>query len=457
MSRWLKVAGAVLTALLVLLILNAVALEHQTKEAEVTVDGGRILHLQGGDAQVLDSGPRGAPAIVLLHCYTCSINWWQRLIPRIDHDHRVIAIDLLGHGGSEKPRNGYSMPDQAQLVAQALDKLGVDRAVVVGHSLGGAVATALAEQSPQLVSGLVIVDTEPDGSYGSLDLIARAEYVPLLGEALWRIKTGWAIRKGLGQAFAPGSDVPDQFVDDLKRMTYSSYDKSHSGFDSYVGDSPLDARIRRLGLPLLAIFGAKDQIVDPRQALSAYAGVPGAETALIQGSGHSPAYEKPVQTARLIERFARQHPPAPAPGRGPQQVVGPALKARCGDGFIGAGKPNWRRFSIVAGPFGLTKPPRGFGSASRVGSALVIKLPAIVEGHRDVVVRVPAAEQGRVGLVYGPIHFVRSVGEAARQITFEPCPGKPRTPWGGGLALTNRRSITLEVTGGAKTRRLRVG
>ncbi|HEY8639398.1 MAG TPA: alpha/beta hydrolase [Solirubrobacterales bacterium] len=322
MRRWLKVLLAVLAALVVLLILNAVVLDHQTKSAEVTVDGAKILSLHGGDLQVLDSGlvdsifragdskappPPQPEPIVLLHCYTCSINWWGKMIPLLERGgHRVIAIDLLGHGGSEMPSNGYSMQDQAQLVAQALDRLQVKGPVtVVGHSLGGAVGVALAEQSPQLVGRLVIVDSEPDSSYGSLDLLARAAYTPILGEALWRLKMDWTIRKALGQAFAPGYDVPDQFVDDVKRMTYTAYDDSHSAFDSYVGESPLDQRISSLGVPLLAIFGAKDQIIDARKALSAYAGVPGAQTALIQGAGHSANVEKPAETAQLILRFAR--------------------------------------------------------------------------------------------------------------------------------------------------------
>jgi pimeloyl-ACP methyl ester carboxylesterase len=304
MSRWLKVLLAVLGALLVLMLLNAVVSDHQTKSAELTVDGARIVSLPGGDLQVLDEGPRDAPPIVLLHCYTCSINWWGRLIPLLDRDHRVIAIDLLGHGGSEMPRSGYSMQDQAQLVAQVLDRLGVGKAIVVGHSLGGVVAVALAEQSPELVSGLAIIDSAPDSSYGSLDLLARALYVPVLGEALWRVKSSWTIRKGLEQAFAPGFDVPDQFVDDLKRMTYTAYDHSSSAADDYTDESPLQERIRPLHLPLLAIFGAEDQIVDARPALSAYADVPAAQTALLQASGHSPQVEKPVETARVIQRFA---------------------------------------------------------------------------------------------------------------------------------------------------------
>ena len=314
MRTWLKVLLGLVAVLAVLLALNTIVIDHQTKGAESVTDAARdgatILHLPGGDLKAMDTGA-GAPIagkspIVLLHCYTCAMDWWDEVVPLLRKQHRVIAIDLLGHGGSEKPRSGYSMPDQAQLVAAALARLGVRDATVVGHSLGGAVAVALAEQSPDLVGRLAIVDTKPDTGYGSLDLIARAAYSPVLGEALWRVKMDWSIRKGLEQAFAPGYDVPDAFVDDVKRMTYSSYEDSHSGFDDYVEEAPLDERAQQLGLPLLVIFGAEDQIVDPRPALSAFAAVPGAQTELIEGSGHSPAVEKPAETAGLLLRFADQ-------------------------------------------------------------------------------------------------------------------------------------------------------
>jgi pimeloyl-ACP methyl ester carboxylesterase len=462
MRRWLKVLLAVLAALAVLLVLNAVVSDHQTKQAEVNVDGGRIVHLGGGDLQLLDTGPRDAPAIVLLHCYTCAINYWDSVTPRLERSHRVIAIDLLGHGGSEKPGSGYSIPDQAELVAQVLGKLGVTDATVVGHSLGGAVATALAEQTPDLVGAVGIIDTEPDTGYGSLDLLARAVYVPVIGEALWRVKMDWTIRKGLKEAFAPGFDVRDAFVDDVKEMTYTSYEGSHSGFDSYVGESPLDERLRGVEGPKLVIFGAEDQIVDPpREALSAYADVPDTQTALVQGAGHSPNVEKPVETARLILRLAAEvgtppaQPPKPAGG---QQATSPGkIVARCQQSIIGSGRPGYRKRSSVAGPLALFGTGRDLSKAQKIGTAFVTKIPLILEGHEQVVLRVPSDERGKVGLIYGPINIARAVGQAANQVTFKPCRDKPRTVWPGGLALAERKPITLEVVTGGSVKKLRVG
>ena len=129
----------------------------------------------------------------------------------------------------------------------------------------------------------------------------------------------FAIKDGLGAAFAPGYDVPDAFVDDFRRMTYTSYDSSPDAEDDYSGEVPLDRRIAKTGTPLLAIFGADEQIYDPRKALAAYAALPGAVTALVPGAGHSPNVEKPAKTAALILAFA-------AAGRRARHVVQKAVQ-----------------------------------------------------------------------------------------------------------------------------------
>jgi pimeloyl-ACP methyl ester carboxylesterase len=307
MGRGWKIAAGVLVALIALLIVNALLVDGETKSAAVTVPGGKLLDLPAGEAQIVDRGPRDGSPIVLIHCFTCAIDWWDGMMPALTRDHRVVAIDLLGHGGSEKPGSGYSVPIQAELVAQALERLGVRDAEVVGHSLGGTVAVALAQQSPQLVERVVIIDTEPRTGEASLGLVAQLGFAPIVGEAFWRVKPDAAVKEGLGVAFAPGYDVPDAFVEDLDRMTFSSYDDSAAAFDDYIGEAPLDQRMRQTGKPLLVMMGGEEQLIDdPVQSLARYARtVPGARTELIAGAGHSPNVEKPAQAASLVLKFAK--------------------------------------------------------------------------------------------------------------------------------------------------------
>jgi len=318
MRRGWKILIGIAVAIVVLLGLNALVTDKETEAAEVTVAGGKILKLPGGNLQVVDRGPRDAPPIVLVHCFTCSIDWWNRMMPLLSRKHRVVAVDLLGHGGSEKPESGYTPPNQAKLVAQALEKLQVSDAEIVGHSLGGSVAVALAEQNPQLVDRVVIIDMPPDHSYGDLGFIAGLAFKPILGEALWTIKPDFSVRDGLSVAFAPGFDVPDAFVDDVNRMTYTAYDESPVGTDDFLNEQSLDRRMKGTGKPLMVLMGAEEQIVnDPQRALDQYAGsVPSAQTHLIAGAGHSPNVEKPALTAALVLGFARHEMQEPLQNRG---------------------------------------------------------------------------------------------------------------------------------------------
>lgn len=305
--RWVIGIGVVL-ALLALLVVNALVVDGKTESAHVTVPGGRILDLPDGELQVRENGPRSASPIVLIHCFSCAMDWWDGMLPMLERRHRVISVDLLGHGGSEKPSSGYTPRNQALVVSQALERLQVKDAEVVGHSLGGAVTVALAQEHPKLVGRAVIIDMPPDNSYGDLGFIAGLAFQPVLGEALWEIKPDFSVRDGLQVAFAPGYDVPDAFVDDVKRLTYTAYDDSPGGNDDYLAEEPLDQRMKASGKPLMVLMGAEEQIVnDPQRALAQYKdAVPGAQTHLIAGAGHSPNVEKPRESARLVLEFAQR-------------------------------------------------------------------------------------------------------------------------------------------------------
>jgi pimeloyl-ACP methyl ester carboxylesterase len=306
MGRRLKVGIAVIVALLALLLLNVLVTDGETEGAEITEPDGRIFKLPDGDLQVVDHNPQGGSPIVLIHCFSCAINWWDGMVPILERDHRVIAMDMLGHGGSEKPGSGYTPPNQAEVIAEALERLQVSHATVVGHSLGGSVTTALVEQDPELVERAVIIDMPPDNSYGDLGFIAGLAFQPLIGPALWRIKPDFSVRDGLGVAFAPDYDVPDAFVEDVKRMTYTSYDDSPGGNDDFLEEKSLDERMAAAGKPLMVLMGAEEQVVnDPQRALDQYkAAVPSAETHLIAGAGHSPNVERPALIAKLVDRFS---------------------------------------------------------------------------------------------------------------------------------------------------------
>ena len=320
----LKALIVLLVALVVLGVVNALVLDSQTKPAEVTAAGGRIESASSVDLQVFDSpatgpGPEGAP-IVLIHCYGCSSQWWNPILPLLNERHRVIRIDLIGHGGSEKPQSGYEIESQSAAVAEALNALGVQGATVVGHSLGGIVATSLAEQASELVDRLFLIGVPSESDDASLPFTEKVISTPGIGQAVWRLRLDGTIESGYESAFAPGTDVstvfpddPNRVVEDNRAMTYDSFTKASAEAGDFLDERSAASRLTATGVPIMWIDGVEDQILAAAAVSDEFHAVPGAITKLIDEAGHSPNVEVPGVTARMILDFAGVAAPA---GRG---------------------------------------------------------------------------------------------------------------------------------------------
>ena len=215
-----------------------------------------------------------------------------------------MRVDLLGHGRSAKPADGYGIAEQARRVGAVLDQLGVRRATLVGHSTGGMVATSLAEQRPDLVTAIAVIDTGPraDAFIGDSP-ISRLLHVPVVGQLLWRLRTHDTIRSALGSAFTREVAIPDQIIADVRGMTYRSFSATDQSALAFLEERPVPDRLAELGLPVLVIFGSQDRRWQPSSAQD-YRRVPGAQIEILNGVGHTPMFEDPDTTAELIRGFA---------------------------------------------------------------------------------------------------------------------------------------------------------
>ncbi|WP_181448672.1 alpha/beta fold hydrolase [Nonomuraea aridisoli] len=299
------IASAVLLSVAGLLVANTVAVGRESAEA----GGDSILSLDGGNVHVRQDGPRDAPALVLIHGFGGSTRWWDPLVPLLARSHRVIRIDLLGHGRSAKPvGGGYGIPEQGRRVGAALDRLGVENAVVVGHSTGGSVATALAEQRRDLVTGLALVNTGPRlDAFISQGIGGRLMSAPVVGQLLWRLRTDGLIRQVMSTGFSrPGYEIPQQLVDDARGTTYHAYTATSQAADDYLRQRALPDRLAAVGRPLLVIFGMDDRRWRSSSA-DDYRAVPGARVELLPGVGHSPMLEDPPLTAAPLLAFTTAH------------------------------------------------------------------------------------------------------------------------------------------------------
>jgi pimeloyl-ACP methyl ester carboxylesterase len=295
------ITSTILLTAVGLLLGNAATVNWQDADAA----GNSTLPLDGGKINVSQDGPRDAPALVLIHGLGGSTRWWDPVVPMLARSYHVIRIDLLGHGRSAKPSGGgYAIPQQGRRVGQALDLLGVKHAIVVGHSTGGYVATALAEQRGDLVTALALIDTGPRmDAFISDGFVGKLIDVPVLGQLLWRLRTDAIIRRGLSTAYAPGFKIPQQLVDDTRGMTYHALTAASHASDDYLNQRPLPDRLTPLGKPLLVIFGGQDQRWRSSSA-ALYRVVAGARVELLPAVGHSPMLEDPPRTAALLLTFA---------------------------------------------------------------------------------------------------------------------------------------------------------
>jgi len=302
----MKRVVVVLAVCVIALAANAVWVAMETRHAAPR-DGGAIFDTAVVPANVRIEG--SGPTILMLHGFGAAIDWWDEIAPALAADHRVVRIDLIGHGGTEAPRSGYMIVRQAELAAAILDKLGVERVTVIAHSMGGEVATALADRKAERIERMVLIDSPPTAGT-TFTMLTRTYLTPGLGELLARFRSDAAIRRGLAQGFAPDFPVPEKFVADLKQLTYEAFRAAHEESVAYREAKAPWERLAALtpAPPLLAIFGTKDAIVRPDQA-KIWAKVPGARVEMIEGAGHSPMVEAPAKTLELIRGFL---PPVPA-------------------------------------------------------------------------------------------------------------------------------------------------
>jgi pimeloyl-ACP methyl ester carboxylesterase len=272
--------------------------------AVMSDSGDRFVRLDDGDIHVVEDGKPGAPAVLLIHGLGGSTAWWDPVVPRLAGACRVIRVDLPGHGRSAGTAGGYDLPAQARRVGAAMDRLGVSRAVVTGHSTGGSVATALAEQRPGLVAALALIDTGPYPD-AALDqgLLSGLLLAPFPGRLLWALRNEATIRKAMRSAFTRPVDIPGAIIEATQGMTHRALAGTARGSLDYIEQRSVPDRLAALDLPVLVIFGTDDRRWRSSSAAS-YRIVPGARVEMLPSVGHTPMLEDPQTTGTLLLDFA---------------------------------------------------------------------------------------------------------------------------------------------------------
>ena len=238
------------------------------------------------------------------------MHWWTPLVERLRSDFRLIRIDLLGHGGSQKPDGGYSMEHQARQVALALSTLRIQHAVIAGHSMGGIVATALTELDPSMVDGLVLIGSPSNKDAGELALPCPTRLCSGHRGGDPPRSDRWHGSDNLEKAFAPVTSTSlTNSSTTSGEMTYTSYDSSHDESGDYNDSTPISERLAKFDKPLLVIQGDGRRL---RRSPSQARELPGRQHRLLPATGHTPMVERPDETARLIGPFVTNNNRGPA-------------------------------------------------------------------------------------------------------------------------------------------------
>jgi 4,5:9,10-diseco-3-hydroxy-5,9,17-trioxoandrosta-1(10),2-diene-4-oate hydrolase len=289
----------------------------------VTIDGINLHYLCGGSG----------PPLVLVHGLgsSAAVEFSSNLEPLAKH-HRVFAIDLPGFGRSDKPVLEYTIALFVRAVSDLMDCEGIERAAVMGVSMGGRVALGLALDSPEKVERLVLVDALGVGAprrvlaysilltkgLGELTLRGTARALRQMNPAVIRRFWGWYLKRP-NRVDTIWSDERIANHGTLLatpeyRAAYLSSLRSIAGMRQLQDGVSVEDRLPELRMPTLLIWGGHDHIFPARHAQAAKERIPNARLEIFGDSGHTPQMEEPERFNRLVLDFLQE--PASRRGEG---------------------------------------------------------------------------------------------------------------------------------------------
>jgi pimeloyl-ACP methyl ester carboxylesterase len=267
----------------------------QSPDDFITVDGMRL--------HVRDSGPRDGPALILLHGFGGSVHTWDDWAAGLQAQYRVIRYDQPGAGLSAPDRlDQYTDERGMQVLTALMDQLGVARASIVGHSMGGRLAWRFAAEHPQRVLKLVLV--APDGfASPGFDYGKAPDVGWVTGLLRWTLPKP-LLRASLAPAYADPAAMTDQRVDRYHALMLApgNRDALLSRMRQLVLQPP-EPFLARITAPTLLLWGEADQMIPAANAADYQRAMPQAQLVLLPGVGHQPQEEASAASLAAVAAF----------------------------------------------------------------------------------------------------------------------------------------------------------
>jgi pimeloyl-ACP methyl ester carboxylesterase len=277
-----------------------------------TVDGVRVHYQEAGD--------ENAPAMILIHGFISStIIWSNVFLPLAAAGFRVIAIDLPGYGYSDKPADGrYTIEAQSQAVFGVMDRLEIEKAIVLGASYGGAIAATMALDRPDRVERLVLIGAVSNDEVKK-KLLLRISRLPLVGDVVTPLFLGsrWVLRKRMEEMYRRIGVPVDEKMLAARHHLLETANMQRAMIRTVRNWSA--NRIQReaslIRQPTMLVWGEDDTHIPLDEAFRLRDAIPGARLVIFRNCGHLPPAEYPAQFVNLVAGFCHAES---APAQNPQ-------------------------------------------------------------------------------------------------------------------------------------------
>ena len=258
---------------------------------DITLDGGlRLQYVEQGD-------PAGVP-VVMLHGYSDSWHSYELLLAQLPHSVHAYALSQRGHGDADRPATGYGPGDHAADVAAFLDAVGLDAAVVVGHSGGSYTAQRFGVDHPERTLGLVLVGAFHD--FAGADV---AELGAVVEELTDPVDPAFVREFQESTIVEP---VPAAFFERIVAESRKLPARVWQAYMRQIMDAAVPTEDGTIGAPTLILWGDQDVYCTRAHQDALLEAIPESRLVIYEGTGHCPHWERPAHAAEEIAAFAQQ-------------------------------------------------------------------------------------------------------------------------------------------------------
>lgn len=259
----------------------------------LTLDGRRVHYLDEGE---------GEPVLVLVHGFPLRAEMWEPQLRAFAGRHRLVAPDLFGFGGSEVPpdREAYSIDGYADQVAGVIGELGLGRVVLVGLSMGGYVALALARRHPGVLAALVLTDTRAEADSAEVQQRRSDQQVFLGGGG----EVSALVDGLLDMMVGKRSPRREEVVERAREFMLGAPREGWVGaLEAMKQRADATAGLPAIAVPALVVVGEDDELTPPPAAEALAGAIPSARLAVVPAAGHLSNLENPEAFNRALGEF----------------------------------------------------------------------------------------------------------------------------------------------------------